>query len=45
MQQNIIEIQGRMFRVKRKFPEHRIDLTKGNIKDLKEYFYIYGHIK
>ena len=31
----IIEIQGRMFQVKRKFPQHRINLEKGNIADLK----------
>ena len=37
--QEIIEIQGRMFQVKRKFPEHRINLEKGNIADLKIYFH------
>jgi len=37
--QEIIEIQGRMFQVKRKFPEHRINLEKGNIEDLKIYFH------
>mgnify|MGYP003646972779 CR=1 FL=1 len=37
--QEIIEIQGRMFQVKRKFPEHRINLEKGNIADLKLFFY------
>ena len=28
-----------MFQVKRKFPEHRINLEKGNIADLKLFFY------
>jgi hypothetical protein len=37
--QEIIEIQGRIFQVKRKFPEHRINLEKGNIADLKIYFH------
>ena len=37
--QKIIKIQGRMFQVKRKFPEHRINLEKGNIADLKIYFH------
>ena len=36
---NIITIQGRMFHVKRKFPEHRINLKKGNITDLKIFFH------
>ena len=35
----IIEIQERMFQVKRKFPEYRIDLTKGSISDLKLFFH------
>ena len=37
--QKVIEIQGRMFQVKRKFPEHRINLEKGNIADLKLFFH------
>ena len=36
---DIITIQGRMFQVKRKFPEYRIDLTKGSVSDLKQYFH------
>ena len=36
---DIVEIQGRMFHVKRKFPEHRINLKKGNITDLKLFFH------
>ena len=35
----IIEIQGRMFQVKRTFNEDKIDLTKGNINDLKIFFH------
>ena len=35
----IIEVQGRMFNVKRTFKEERIDLSKGNINDLKLYFH------
>jgi hypothetical protein len=37
--QEVIEVQGMLFQVKRKFPEHRIDLTKGSISDLKLYFH------
>jgi len=36
---DIIEIQGRMFQVKRKFPNHRINLEKGNVADLKTFFH------
>ena len=36
---DIIEIQERMFQVKRKLPEKKIDLTKGSIADLKKYFH------
>jgi hypothetical protein len=36
--QEIIEIQGRLFQVKRKFPEHKINLEKGSIDDLKLFF-------
>ena len=35
----IIEIQGRLFQVKRKFLEHRINLEKGNVADLKTFFH------
>ena len=35
----IIEIQGRMFQVKRKFPQNRINLEKGSIDDLKLFFH------
>ena len=35
----VIEVQGRMFQVKRTFPEHRINLEKGNVSDLKQYFH------
>ena len=35
----IIEIQGTLFQVKRKFPEHRINIEKGNIADLKLFFH------
>ena len=37
--QKIITIQGRMFQVKRKFPQNRINLEKGNIADLKTFFH------
>ena len=37
--QKIITIQGRMFQVKRKFPEHKINLEKGSIEDLKLFFH------
>ena len=36
---NIITIQGRMFQVKRKFPQNRINLEKGNVADLKTFFH------
>ena len=35
----IIEIQGKMFQIKRKIPEHQINLKKGNIEDLKLFFH------
>ena len=35
---DIITIQGRMFQVKRKFPQNRINLEKGNVADLKTFF-------
>ena len=39
IKQEIIEVQGMLFQVKRKFPEHRINLKKGNIEDLKLFFH------
>ena len=36
---DIITIQGRMFQVKRKFPQNRINLEKGNVADLKIFFH------
>ena len=35
----IIEIKGMLFQVKRKFPEHQINLSKGDILDLKTFFH------
>ena len=35
----IIEVQGMLFQVKRKFPEHRIKLEKGSVEDLKIFFH------
>ena len=38
--QEIIEIQGRLFQVKRKFPEHRINLNVGDgVAILKQYYH------
>ena len=37
--QEIIEIKGKLFQVSRKFRKDRINLEKGNVSDLKEYFY------
>ena len=37
--QQIIEAQGNLYQVKRRFPEGRINLTKGNVSDLKIYFH------
>ena len=36
---DIIEVQDKIFQVKRKFKENKINLEKGNISDLKEYFH------
>ena len=37
---NIIEIQGRLFQVKRKFPENRINLNiKDGVTTLKQYYH------
>ena len=35
----IIEIQGKLYQLKRKFPEHQINLEKGSIEDLKLFFH------
>jgi len=36
----IIEIQGKMFQVKRKFPEHRINLqVEDGVSILKQYYH------
>ena len=35
----IIEVQGRLFQVLRKFPENRINLEKGSVSDLKQFFH------
>ena len=35
----IIEIQGMLFQVKRKFPEYQINLNKGDVSDLKTFFH------
>ena len=38
--QNIVEIRGRMFQVKRKFPEHRINLNVDDgVSILKQYYH------
>ena len=38
--QKIIEIQGRLFQVKRKFPENRINLNiKDGVTTLKQYYH------
>ena len=37
--QQIIEVQGNLYQVKRRFPEDRINLEKGNVSDLKQFFY------
>ena len=40
IKQEIIEIQGKMFQVKRKFPEHRINLNVDNgVTILKQYYH------
>ena len=35
----IIKIQGKLFQVKRKFPENRINFKKGSAADLKQYYH------
>jgi len=39
MKNEIIEVQGKLFQVLRKFPENRINLEKGSIEDLKLFFH------
>ena len=40
MRNEIIEIQGKLFQVKRKFPEHRINLDiEDGVKILKQYYH------
>ena len=39
MDKNIINIQGKLYQIIRKFKENRIDLNKGSIKDLKIFFH------
>ena len=38
IKQEIVEIHGKLFQVKRKFPEYRINLEKGDVADLKLFF-------
>ena len=35
----VIEAQGKLYQIKRKFPEHQINLEKGSVSDLKIYFH------
>ena len=37
--QEIIEAQGKLYQLKRKFPEHQINLKKGSVSDLKLFFH------
>ena len=37
--QQIIEAQGKLYQLKRKFPEHQINLEKGSVSDLKLFFH------
>jgi len=39
MKNEIIEVQGKLFQVLRKFPENKINLEKGSIEDLKLFFH------
>ena len=39
IKQEIVEIHGKLFQVKRKFPEYRINLEKGDVADLKLFFH------
>ena len=39
--QEIIEIRGMLFQVKRKFPEHRVNLNvEDSVATLKEYYHV-----
>ena len=35
----IIETQGKLYQLKRKFPEYQINLEKGSVSDLKQFFH------
>ena len=35
----IIESQGKLYQLKRKFPEYQINLEKGSVSDLKQFFH------
>ena len=35
----IIEAQGKLYQIQRKFPEHQINLEKGSVSDLKQFFH------
>ena len=37
--QEIVDIQGKLFQVSRKFPKNQINLEKGNVEDLKIFFH------
>ena len=37
--QEIIEVQGGLFQVKRKFPKNRINFEKGSVTDLKQFYH------
>tara|TARA_R110000744_G_scaffold183390_1_gene302697 strand:- start:623 stop:820 length:198 start_codon:yes stop_codon:yes gene_type:complete len=37
--QEVVEIQGKLFQVSRKFLETQINLEKGNVDDLKTFFH------
>ena len=39
IKQEIIEVQGNLYQVKRKFPQNQINLEKGRIDDLKLFFH------
>ena len=39
LNQEIIEIQGKLFQVKRKIPQHQINLEKGSVSDLKQFIH------
>ena len=37
--QEVVEIQGKLFQVSRKFLENQINLEKGNVDDLKKFLH------